>query len=354
MLEVMPSLSAVSVLACIPALSLLHREHLDGHGQRRSVFLTITVCAIGLLAWLVVTAAVPTVISSPLWLPVGALGSLGVFLATVVLRSSAQTSAAVVIYAVGWSALVFAPIALLTLFPERIDSVLNSTVDLGGALAVHVAAGVSAAVSLIVTRRLASQRTPGIRPHSFVLGGAALLLWVSWAISLVGLELAVDEVTSQIIVNCIIAPLAAIVGWGLIEFIRTHTISLPGIIAAGVAGLVVVTAGTGFLTPMWAVVAGLSAGAICASIVFTRIIADGRRGWAVLGVHGGAGILGVVLLGIFGTGFGFIYTGQPDRVISQLIAALLVAAWTALVSLGLSALIGEGSLARARMRAPSV
>ena len=50
------------------------------------------------------------------------------------------------------------------------------------------------------------------------------------------------------------------------------------------------------------------------------------------GTLGKEGAVGLVLLGLFSTGSGFIYTGQPNLAISQLTSTVAVALWSATVS----------------------
>ena len=89
---------------------------------------------------------------------------------------------------------------------------------------------------------------------------------------------------------------------------------------------------------MAAIFIGLSAGAVCFWV--TEYIVRGRIDDAldVFGVHGVGGIVGAILTGVFATktvnaagADGLLY-GNPQQLITQIIAVLIVAAYAGIVT----------------------
>jgi hypothetical protein len=342
----MVAVSTIAILATIPALSELYLPFLGSarRGQRRpglgrvgarsSAVLTLVVSAGAMAVWVLASLMVRGVTASPLWMPTAALAALAGFLTSLPVRDVTSRPAPVVAYSLGWTVLVFVPLALIMMFPARVGlDAAAGPVDLGGALPVHVAVGASALALLFARRRLPQSGPQGVVPPRVPLLSSGLVLWIVWAIGLVGMELALDGISGLIAVDSIVAPLAAVVGWALVERLRTTSVTASGVVAGLVCGLVSITPGSGFLSPVWAVITGATAGIVCAVFVYQRVASSGRRTWFLVGAHLVAAAIGLGYLGLSGTGFGFIFTGQLSVLLTQIGGCVLVVVWAGGVSL---------------------
>jgi Amt family ammonium transporter len=117
-----------------------------------------------------------------------------------------------------------------------------------------------------------------------------------------------------------------------------------------VAGLVAITPGAGFVTPLAAVVIGFAAGVVCYSACLLKPLFGYDDSLDVVGVHGVGGIFGAIMTGVFATktinpagNDGLLY-GNPSLVVTQLIAVgitvVFVAAGSAIILLALKAIMG--------------
>ena len=329
-------LSTFAILAILPALSVLYREFIHGRTRRSAVLVTVGICAGSAVIWLVVAACVPQVVSSPLWLPAAALAAVAGFLCSLPIRDLTPRTGPAVVYAFVWVLAIYVPAALIVLFPREVGiAAAGSAIDLGGALPVHVTVGASALVVAVFTRKRPNVARTRSRPAARALLLWGVVLWVGWTVGLAGLELAIDDVTPRILLNCLLAPLASLGGWLLIQRMRLHSTSVDGAVTGLVCGLVAVTPACGYLDPLWAIVTGAVAGVSCAAFLLGRLRSPARRSWYLVGVHLVAAAIGLVLLGFFASGYGFIYTGQPGPAQSQVTGTLAVAVWAALLSLAL-------------------
>jgi ammonia channel protein AmtB len=327
---VMMVASVLAVLGLIPTFTVLYQPLLS-ESRWRSLQLN-SMIALGCAAvWLGVSALLPGVTTSPLWLPTVAFAAVAGFLVSVPLRSRTAAVRPVVAYCIAWCALVFVPVVTVVVFPAAVGlNAAGSALDLGGVLPVHAAAGATALTVLIVLRGRPLVTSEGPRTSWVVLAGC--LLWCLWALALVSLELAFDTITPIILTNVVLAPAASILSWILVERVRRHRNTVASAGAGLVCGLVAVSAGSGMLEPVWAIVTGAVAGLVSASVVL-RDPGSARR--ALLGLHLLPAALGLVLLGLFTTGSGFIYTGQPTVVIGQITTTGVVVLWSVAISAGL-------------------
>jgi Amt family ammonium transporter len=324
----------LGILAVIPAMSVQYREFLDRTGIRSSVGLTVLISTESLLVWLLVSFFVPGVGNSPLEYPTAALAAVAGFLASLTVRDTTSHPLPAALFSLGWTALVFSPIAIVVLFPTSVGIPLAAgPLDLGGALPVQVAVGAGALVVLTLARGWAIEDRSHVRPRSWLLLGCGIVIWAGWLLGFIGLELEVDPViTPRIILNSLIAPLCAAVGWLIGQRVVTATTSVTGAVAGLFCGVVAISAGSAYFAPLWAVITGLAAGIACSVFVYRRIRKTGRHAWFLVGGHLVAGVVGLVSVGLFGLTLGFIYDGQLTLVELQLLSVLIVVAWAGLIS----------------------
>jgi Amt family ammonium transporter len=168
------------------------------------------------------------------------------------------------LFAGAWFTLVYIPVAHWVWGGGFIGAKIHA-LDFAGGTAVHINAGAAAlALALVLGKRVGFQK--GIQvPHNppFVLLGAGLL-WFGWFGFNAGSELAADNTAAVAFVNTIAAPAAALLAWLIVEKIKDGKPTSVGAASGAVAGLVAITPACASLTPIWAIVLGLVAGAVCA------------------------------------------------------------------------------------------
>ncbi|KJL32291.1 MULTISPECIES: ammonium transporter [Microbacterium] len=195
-------------------------------------------------------------------------------------------------------------------------------IDFAGGTAVHINAGAAAlALALVLGKRLGFQKGADV-PHNppFVLLGAGLL-WFGWFGFNAGSELAADGTAAVAFVNTIAAPAAALLSWLVMEKIRNGKPTSVGAASGAVAGLVAITPACASLTPIWAVVLGLLAGAVCQLAIDLKFKLGFDDSLDVVGIHLVGGIIGTLYLGIFANGTGLIYSGNFAQLAAQALAA---------------------------------
>jgi Amt family ammonium transporter len=197
--------------------------------------------------------------------------------------------------------------------------------DFAGGTAVHINAGAAGlALAIVLGKRIGFQKGM-TKPHNvpLTLLGAALL-WFGWFGFNAGSEAAVDGIAALAWINTLAAPAAATIGWLVIEKIRDGKPTSIGAASGAVAGLVAITPACNILTPFWAIVLGLIAGAVCALAVDLKFKLGFDDSLDVVGIHLVGGLIGTLYIGIFGTGIGLIDTGSLTQLGAQAIGAFSV------------------------------
>ncbi len=202
-------------------------------------------------------------------------------------------------------------------------------IDFAGGTAVHINSGAAAlALALVLGKRIVFQKGAHV-PHNppFVLLGAGLL-WFGWFGFNAGSELAADGTAALAFVNTIAAPAAALLGWLVVEKIRDGKATSVGAASGAVAGLVAITPACAALTPMFAILLGLLAGAVCALAVDLKFKLGFDDSLDVVGIHLVGGLLGTLYVGFFANNTGLLQSGNPSQLIVQAIAAFAVLAYS--------------------------
>jgi Amt family ammonium transporter len=253
---------------------------------------------------------------------------------------------AMVLFMILWSILVYDPMAHMVWGK---GGLLNAslggrfpTLDFAGGTVVHITSGVSALVCALYLGKRLGYPKESILPHSVVLSFiGACLLWVGWFGFNAGSALAAGSLATSAFVVTHFAAAAAVVGWGLAEWLRNGKPSALGAISGAVAGLVAITPASGFVGPMPALVIGFFAGAFCYVMVAKVKAAFGYDdSLDAFGVHGAGGTIGALLTGVFAvsavnpvfkdsagnpTAMGLI-EGNAHQVLNQLVGVVI--AWT--------------------------
>jgi ammonium transporter, Amt family len=203
---------------------------------------------------------------------------------------------AYLIFLVGWQLFVYYPFVhmlwgggLLAHWGVR---------DFAGGLVVHITAGFAALAAVMYVGRRKFVDTPHNIP--FIALGTGLL-WFGWYGFNAGSELKVDDITSLAFLNTDLAASFAAVTWLFVEWWFSKKPHFVGLLTGAVAGLATITPAAGYV-PIWsAVVIGIVSGVVCYWAVRMKNALRWDDALDVWGVHGVGGLLGIILLGIFGS-----------------------------------------------------
>jgi Amt family ammonium transporter len=200
---------------------------------------------------------------------------------------------------------------------------MPDVIDYAGGTAVHINAGAAAlALAIVLGKRFGFAK--GImQPHNvpLVLLGAALL-WFGWFGFNVGAEFLNGMANAGLItVNTLGATSSAILGWLLVEKLKEGKATSIGAASGAVAGLVAITPACASITPGFALLLGVIAGALSALAVELKFKLGYDDSLDVVGIHLAAGLIGTLYLGFFATDTGLFTGGDFGQLIVQAIAA---------------------------------
>ncbi len=208
---------------------------------------------------------------------------------------------AFLLFALLWGALVYVPLAHWVWADGGWLRSLGA-LDFAGGTVVHISAGVAALIlAKMIGRRHDAGRT-AILPHNvpLTLLGAGIL-WFGWFGFNAGSALAADGIAANAAITTHTAAASGLLGWILVEFMRTRHATAVGAATGAVAGLVAITPGAGFVSPMSAVAIG-ALGSVCAyAAIQLRAKTALDDALDVFACHGVSGIVGALATGVFAT-----------------------------------------------------
>jgi len=257
---------------------------------------------------------------------------------------------AMLIFSLLWSVVVYAPVCHWVWGGGFLQKM--GVLDFAGGIVVHITAGIAALVAALVLGPRKGFGKTAMPPHNMTMTviGAGML-WVGWYGFNAGSALAANGAAGMALIATHISASAGALMWMFIEWRKFGKPSVLGIVTGLVAGLGTITPASGFVGPGGALVIGLAAGAICfyaTQLVKRKLEIDDSLD--VFPVHGVGGILGTFLtgvlcapgLGVFsGMGFGAGNNSIGQQLGVQLLAIVLVVAYTALATWGLLVLTGK-------------
>ncbi|GIM28552.1 ammonium transporter [Clostridium polyendosporum] len=177
--------------------------------------------------------------------------------------------------------------------------------DFAGGNVVHISSGVSGLVGALMLGKRIKKEEAG--PHHIpltVLGAG--LLWFGWFGFNAGSALGVNGEAGKVAVNAFLttntSAAAAALGWIISEGLYAKRVTVMGAVSGAVAGLVSITPGAGYVTPMASIIIGLIGGVIC---YFAVAVLKEKLGYDdaldAFGCHGIGGTWGAIATGIFAT-----------------------------------------------------
>lgn len=218
--------------------------------------------------------------------------------------------------------------------------------DFAGGLVVHINAGIAALALVFALGPRRGFATEVMRPHSLPLTLIGTgILWFGWFGFNAGSALAADGIAINAFVTTQIGAAVAALGWVVAESIKNGKPTTLGAASGAVAGLVAITPGAGFVSPMSAIAIGLVAGLVCFWAVSLKFRFRYDDSLDVVGIHLVGGIVGSVLLGVFAQSSinefvpdGLLF-GGAGFFIKQVVAVLAVISFTFIVSYLLARLV---------------
>jgi ammonium transporter, Amt family len=254
-----------------------------------------------------------------------------------------------------WSLVVYAPVAHWVWGDGGFLAKLGA-LDFAGGTVVHINAGAAALVAALVLGPRKDYARQAILPHNvpFVLLGAGLL-WFGWFGFNAGSALGASPSAALAFVNTLLAPMATLAVWSMLDASRGGRVMAVGGATAIVVGLVAITPAAGFVSPR----SGLLLGAIAALPSYFGILLRARTrlddSLDVVAAHGLGGTVGALLTGVFaqkawnGTADGLLF-GSPRQLAIQALAVLVAIGWSAGMSFGLLKLVALVTPLRASLR----
>ncbi len=198
-----------------------------------------------------------------------------------------------------WLLVVYTPVAHWVFSPTG-WLFKRGALDFAGGTVVHINAGIAAlAVILVIGKRRGWPRET-MPPHSLPLTMLGTgILWFGWFGFNAGSSLGANNLAGQALINTHLAAAAGMLGWLLVERIKTGHATTLGAASGAVAGLVAITPCAGFVGGLSPIAIGGIAGVVC----FLAISLKFRFGYDdsldVVGVHLVGGIIGSLLLAFF-------------------------------------------------------
>jgi Amt family ammonium transporter len=240
-----------------------------------------------------------------------------------------------------WAILVYAPVAHWVFGGGWLADM--GALDFAGGAVVHINAGAAALAVILVLGKRQGWPTEQMPPHSLpltLLGTG--ILWFGWFGFNAGSALAADGIAAQALMNTFLAASAAMLGWLIVERLRSGHATTLGAASGAVAGLVAITPCAGFVGGLAPIAIGFIAGALC----FLAISLKTRFGYDdsldVIGVHLVGGLVGSLLLGVFAdtkvnpAGFDGLWFGETDLLVDQVVASVVTLAFSFVVSFAIA------------------
>ena len=250
--------------------------------------------------------------------------------------------------------LVFSLLATVVIYPLAGHWVWNPSgwlnqlgmLDFAGSAVVHSLGGWAALAAVLVlgprSGRFSKNGSIKIMPgHNLPLAAlGAFILWFGWFGFNPGSTLSgMDGNIARIAVNTNLSAAAGGTVAALLTLVRYGKADLSMAINGALGGLVAITAGCAFVTPVSSLLIGAAAGALIIWAVpfFDRIHADDPVG--AIAVHGVCGTFGTVAVGLFAQNGGLFYGGGLHLLGVQTLGVAVIGLWGFGATYGLFSLL---------------
>ena len=238
-----------------------------------------------------------------------------------------------IIFISAWSMLIYYPLVHWVWGGGWLAEL--GVVDFAGGIVIHTSVGMAALAAAIVLGRRRNYGPAIMIPHSIplaVLGSS--LLWLGWFGFNAGSALAASGgvAGNTVIVTHMASSVSALI-WAGLSWVRTGKPSVVATINGAIAGLAGITPASGFVSAEHAFVIGIAIGMISYSgVVLFKEKLKIDDALDVSSVHGVAGIVGALAIGIFAStainpgGVDGLLFGNPDQLWIQAVGIAVAAA----------------------------
>ncbi|MBU0665117.1 MAG: ammonium transporter [Proteobacteria bacterium] len=236
-----------------------------------------------------------------------------------------------------WSTLVYLPVCHWVWGQEGWLFKMGA-LDFAGGTVIHINSGAAALVAALVLGKRKGYGRDSMHPHNLpmtVLGAG--LLWFGWFGFNAGSALGASPVAVLALFTTQVATGAGALAWVIAEWKVQGKPTTLGVASGALAGLVAITPGAGFVSPVSAIIMGGVAGVLC----YLAVLAKSKLGYDdsldVVGVHGVGGIWGALATGIFASsvvnpaGNGLL-NGNPHQLVVQAIGVGSTIAYSVVVT----------------------
>ena len=241
-----------------------------------------------------------------------------------------------IIFIVAWSMLIYYPLVHWIWGGGWLADL--GVVDFAGGIIIHTSVGMAALAAALVLGRRRHYGPAIMIPHSIplaVLGSS--LLWLGWFGFNAGSALASSGVAGNTVIVTHMASSVSALIWAGLSWIRTGKPSVVATINGAIAGLAGITPASGFVSVEHSFIIGIAIGVISYSgVVLFKEKLKIDDALDVSSVHGVAGIVGSLAIGIFAStainpsGVDGLLFGNPDQL------------WIQAVGVGVAGAMGFG------------
>ncbi len=215
----------------------------------------------------------------------------------------------------------------------------RGVLDFAGGLVVHLTSGAAALAAILVLGPRKGFKRENFIPHNLPMTFLGTgLLWFGWFGFNAGSALAADGIAVTAFVSTHLAGMAGLTMWLLVEYFHRGKPTTLGAASGAIAGLATVTPAAGFISPNYAIIIGLMAGACCYFAVSMKTRLGFDDSLDVVGIHGVGGVLGTICLGLFAStavnpgGADGLLAGNPAFLFTQLFGILVVGGYSFVAS----------------------
>jgi ammonium transporter, Amt family len=251
-----------------------------------------------------------------------------------------------VVFLASWLILVYSPVAHWVFSPTG-WLFKEGALDFAGGTVVHINAGIAALAAVLVAGKRRGWPNETMPPHSLpltLLGTG--ILWFGWFGFNAGSALGANNLAAQAFLNTNNAAAAAMIGWLIIERLKSGHATTLGAASGAVAGLVAITPCAGFVGGLAPIVIGFSAGVICFLAIQLKFKFGYDDSLDVVGVHLVGGIVGSLMVGVFADkavnsagADGLFFGGGGTLLGKQLLAVGATLVWSFVISFILAKVI---------------
>ncbi|HEX2014227.1 MAG TPA: ammonium transporter [Nitrososphaera sp.] len=241
-----------------------------------------------------------------------------------------------IIFIAAWSILIYYPLVHWIWGGGWLGAL--GVFDFAGGIVIHTSAGMGALAAALVLGRRRNYGPAIMVPHSIpiaVLGSS--LLWLGWFGFNAGSALASGGVAGNTVIVTHLASAVSALIWVGLSWARTGKPSVIAAINGAIAGLAGITPASGYVSVEHSFVIGVAIGVLSyLGVIFFKERLKIDDALDVSSVHGVAGIVGALSIGIFASSL--INPAGPDGLLFGNPQQLLIQA----IGVGVAALMGFG------------